>query len=235
MGYKETQCNGSTGYCWCVNGYGKVFWRSKKRGSVNCGVKSCARARANVLARRRPGFVGAYIPSCKPDGTYTTKQCHGSTGYCWCLNGKGKEIKGTRKRGRVNCGGKPVIPVKPVKPVIPVKPVNPTTLKIFFGKWNLVFPHMKFNLIFKPGKITLNGKTIKVFPSKNKRYPASQGWFIFIYKTWTYYIRRTRIGFVTFRMNSKGKIVKGTGVKPVTPVNPVKPGKKYTCAFKIGD
>ena len=70
---------------------------------------------------------------------------------------------------------------------------------------------MKFNLIFKPGKVTLNGMTINVTPSKNEKYPASQGWFIFIYKTWTYYIRKTKIGFVTFRMNKKGTIIKGTG------------------------
>merc|ERR1712072_206524 len=43
-----------------------------------------------------------------------------------------------------------------------------TTWKIFFGKWNIVFPHMKFNLIFKPGKVTLNGRKIKVVPSKSR-------------------------------------------------------------------
>merc|ERR1712072_148677 len=54
---------------------------------------SCAGVRANVLAGIRPGSVGAYIPSCKPDGTYKTTHCHGSTGFCWCVNSKGKEIK----------------------------------------------------------------------------------------------------------------------------------------------
>ena len=72
---------------------------------------------------------------------------------------------------------------------------------------------MQFNLVFKTGKVTLNGKTIKVVPSKNKKYPSTKGWFIFTYKTWTYYIRKTKLGFTTFRMNKQGKIVKGTGGK----------------------
>ena len=86
-------------------------------------------------------------------------------------------------------------------------------MKIFFGTWNMKFPKMQFNLVFKTGKVTLNGKTIKVVPSKNKKYPSTKGWFIFTYKTWTYYIRKTKLGFTTFRMNKQGKIVKGTGGK----------------------
>ena len=38
-------------------------------------------------------------------GNFAPKQCHGSTGYCWCVNVKtGKEIPHTRKRGSLNCG-----------------------------------------------------------------------------------------------------------------------------------
>ena len=46
-------------------------------------------------------LLGAFKPLCKADGSYEEEQCHGSTGYCWCVESKtGKEIPGTRRRGR---------------------------------------------------------------------------------------------------------------------------------------
>ena len=58
----------------------------------------------------------------------------------------------------------------------------------------------------KPGKVTLNGKKIKVVPAKKA------GWFTFTFKTFTYYIRITKTGFKTFRVSKKGKKVPGKGV-----------------------
>merc|ERR1712142_1262103 len=49
------------------------------------------------LERENRGVLGAFIPDCKDDGSYETKQCHGSTGYCWCVDESGNEIQGTRK------------------------------------------------------------------------------------------------------------------------------------------
>lgn len=52
-------------------------------------------------------LLGAYVPQCKEDGSYEKKQCHGSTGYCWCVDEQtGKEITGTKKgpgQGEVEC------------------------------------------------------------------------------------------------------------------------------------
>ena len=57
---------------------------------------------------QNPLLLGAFVPKCKSDGTYEEKQCHGSTGHCWCVDSSsGVEIKGTRKgpgKGRVTCG-----------------------------------------------------------------------------------------------------------------------------------
>ena len=39
---------------------------------------------------------GAFLPSCKEDGSFTDTQCH--EGYCWCVNKRGKEVVDTRKR-----------------------------------------------------------------------------------------------------------------------------------------
>lgn len=30
--------------------------------------------------------VGAYVPQCTAGGEYAARQCHGSTGYCWCVD-----------------------------------------------------------------------------------------------------------------------------------------------------
>ncbi len=53
-------------------------------------------------------LVGAYIPQCTPSGDYEPRQCHGSTGFCWCVNLDGEEIFGTRRGPgqEVVCDGK---------------------------------------------------------------------------------------------------------------------------------
>lgn len=40
--------------------------------------------------------VGQFIPQCDEHGNYVPTQCHGSTGYCWCVDRDGNEIDGTR-------------------------------------------------------------------------------------------------------------------------------------------
>ena len=64
----------------------------------------CENARTNAI----PGMVGGFVPSCKSDGSFEEKQCHGSTGYCWCVDQiSGAEITGSRKGpgdGPVTCG-----------------------------------------------------------------------------------------------------------------------------------
>ena len=51
------------------------------------------------------GLLGAFKPRCTKEGQFEKKQCHRSTGFCWCVNPEtGKEISGTRKRGEVICG-----------------------------------------------------------------------------------------------------------------------------------
>ncbi|GFS33298.1 putative neurotoxin LTDF S-18, partial [Trichonephila inaurata madagascariensis] len=50
----------------------------------------------------KTGLVGNFIPTCNEDGTYARKQCHGSTGYCWCADENGNKISDPA-RGGVNC------------------------------------------------------------------------------------------------------------------------------------
>ena len=51
-----------------------------------------------MIEGRRGGRVGGYTPECRDNGDYLKKQCHGSTGYCWCVEETtGKELLDTRK------------------------------------------------------------------------------------------------------------------------------------------
>jgi hypothetical protein len=34
-------------------------------------------------------LVGAYVPQCAPDCSWRPRQCHGSTGFCWCVDTDG--------------------------------------------------------------------------------------------------------------------------------------------------
>lgn len=69
--------------------------------------QSKCQAERNTASNRGP-LVGVFVPKCKNDGSYEERQCHGSTGYCWCVNEiTGEEIAGTKqRRGQyVNCSG----------------------------------------------------------------------------------------------------------------------------------
>ena len=64
-------------------------------------VKTCAERIASSKAANGRLLRGAFTPQCEETGEYKNKQCHGSTGYCWCVDTKnGKEIQGTRKNVR---------------------------------------------------------------------------------------------------------------------------------------
>ncbi|XP_072050388.1 uncharacterized protein [Amphiura filiformis] len=65
------------------------------RGS--CEAKPSKLTKCQTERREAGGLLGAYIPSCTEAGEYEIKQCHGSTGYCWCVNAIGEEREGTRR------------------------------------------------------------------------------------------------------------------------------------------
>ncbi|CAM4587553.1 unnamed protein product [Lepidochelys olivacea] len=52
-------------------------------------------------------YPGRFRPQCDEHGDYLPKQCHASTGYCWCVYKNGTKIEGTDTRGKLDC---PVTP-----------------------------------------------------------------------------------------------------------------------------
>uniref|UniRef100_A0A4W6BYD2 Thyroglobulin type-1 domain-containing protein n=1 Tax=Lates calcarifer TaxID=8187 RepID=A0A4W6BYD2_LATCA len=106
--YVPQQCHSSTGYCWCVDSRGQ-----ERRGtrtppgtpSVDCDRPGetrpkthCEHHRDSVQTTSPEGYplLGAYVPQCDDNGQYVPQQCHSSTGYCWCVDSRGQERRGTR-------------------------------------------------------------------------------------------------------------------------------------------
>ncbi|XP_028427411.1 nidogen-2 isoform X6 [Perca flavescens] len=107
--YTSLQCHGSTGYCWCVDGYGQERDGTRTPPGTtptDCGKPDeperpkthCEHHRDRVQTTSPDGYpvVGAYVPQCDANGQYRSLQCHGSTGRCWCVDGRGQERAGTR-------------------------------------------------------------------------------------------------------------------------------------------
>uniref|UniRef100_A0A8C3JGU4 Thyroglobulin n=1 Tax=Calidris pygmaea TaxID=425635 RepID=A0A8C3JGU4_9CHAR len=44
-------------------------------------------------------YQHAYVPSCDADGSYRSVQCQ-QGGQCWCVDTKGQEVQGTKRRGQ---------------------------------------------------------------------------------------------------------------------------------------
>ncbi|XP_062417347.1 nidogen-2 isoform X2 [Pungitius pungitius] len=127
--YTSLQCHGSTGHCWCVDSTGQE--RAGTRTPPGSPPKDCDKPdeperpkthcehhRDSVETTSPEGYpiVGAYVPQCDDNGQYTPRQCHSSTGHCWCVDGRGQERAGTRtppRRPSVDCD-RPV-PVAPTE------------------------------------------------------------------------------------------------------------------------
>lgn len=98
--FSPLQCHSSTGHCWCADQQGSEINGTRGRpgpSSADCQAKrqasdgqtTCASARALAMARARPG---AFVPQCEQDGSYKPRQCHASTGTCWCADSHGHKL-----------------------------------------------------------------------------------------------------------------------------------------------
>ncbi|XP_037688644.1 nidogen-2 isoform X2 [Choloepus didactylus] len=60
------------------------------------GLKPCEYQQRHVQAQT--AFPGSqpHIPQCNEHGNFLPLQCHGSTGFCWCVDPDGHEVPGTR-------------------------------------------------------------------------------------------------------------------------------------------
>lgn len=69
----------------------------------------------------------------------------------------------------------------------------------FKGSWRLQFPGINSKITFKSGKVVVGrGRPIITRGSRNRKYPFSQGWITFEHKGWTYYLKSTPKGKISF-------------------------------------
>jgi len=109
--YKQKQCHASTGDCWCVDPVtGAEIPGTRKglgEGDVDCSGTKLTKCLTEKASAMESDKFGVFIPECTKDGLYKQKQCHASTGNCWCVDPvTGVEIPGTRKglgEGDVDC------------------------------------------------------------------------------------------------------------------------------------
>jgi len=87
-----------------VDEYGFEVKGSRIKGRPSCGKEPpCKKERDKILASFPKPPPGMIIPQCREDGGYQASQCHGSTGFCWCVDEYGNELTDTRIRGPINC------------------------------------------------------------------------------------------------------------------------------------
>uniref|UniRef100_A0A7N6FEM8 Nidogen 2a (osteonidogen) n=1 Tax=Anabas testudineus TaxID=64144 RepID=A0A7N6FEM8_ANATE len=130
--YRPLQCHGSTGHCWCVDSRGQE--RAGTRTAPGAPPKDCDEPdepvlrpktycelhRDSVQTTTPEGYPidGVFVPQCGAEGQYAPQQCHGSTGYCWCVDSRGQEKPGTRTppgTPSVDCyrTGETALPIRP--------------------------------------------------------------------------------------------------------------------------
>lgn len=105
--YKQIQCHESTGFCWCVDNYGHEILGTRITGTPTClsrrNLTVCQRDRMRGLGWNGRLIYGLFMPRCRMDGSFEPIQCQESTSQCWCVDGMGNELQGTRKSGRASC------------------------------------------------------------------------------------------------------------------------------------
>ncbi|XP_002734929.1 uncharacterized protein LOC100329048, partial [Saccoglossus kowalevskii] len=100
--FTPIQCQGAD--CWCVNENGDEIIgtrRGPEDARPDCQDEQpddtpCRRQYIEAIADSE-FIVGLFIPQCTQSGEFESTQCHGSTGYCWCVTDNGEEIPNTRR------------------------------------------------------------------------------------------------------------------------------------------
>ncbi|XP_068110862.1 nidogen-2 [Hyperolius riggenbachi] len=139
--YVPLQCHGSTGHCWCVDKDGNEIAGTRLppgQGVPQCSTPvpeptqrpqtMCERWKQSLLDHYGGSpSVEHYIPQCDAYGQFTPLQCHGNSGYCWCVDKDGREIEGSRTQPGMTPACLPSVAPPTVRPTPRPDVVAPTT------------------------------------------------------------------------------------------------------------
>ncbi|KAG8449223.1 hypothetical protein GDO86_016043 [Hymenochirus boettgeri] len=140
--YVPLQCHGSTGYCWCVNKIGEEISGTRTppgRPAPQCGVPEPTERPQTVCERWKQSLIEHYggkpsgenyVPQCDVYGDFSPLQCHGNSGYCWCVDKEGREIEGSRTQPGMTPACIPTVAPPTVHPT-PRPDVTPPTTGTF--------------------------------------------------------------------------------------------------------
>ncbi|XP_027538351.1 HLA class II histocompatibility antigen gamma chain isoform X2 [Neopelma chrysocephalum] len=101
MAHTDLKSMESWMYNWLLFEMAKNPKSEENKGIPATKVQTKCQAEANF------GGVhpGQFRPQCDENGDYLPKQCHFSTGFCWCCYKNGTKIEGTATRGKLDCSG----------------------------------------------------------------------------------------------------------------------------------
>uniref|UniRef100_A0A8D0Y467 Nidogen-2 n=1 Tax=Sus scrofa TaxID=9823 RepID=A0A8D0Y467_PIG len=80
--------------CHCQTGYHGDGFQCTPDPAL--GLKPCEHQQREAQAQRTHPGARLHIPQCDEQGHFLPLQCHGSTGFCWCVDSNGQEVPGTR-------------------------------------------------------------------------------------------------------------------------------------------
>ena len=78
--WRMMQCK--AGGCYCVDVSTGITLADN---ASECGY-NCSEISAGLRNVTSTPLIGQYIPQCTAEGAFTSRQCHGSTGKCWCVD-----------------------------------------------------------------------------------------------------------------------------------------------------
>ncbi|KAI1895278.1 hypothetical protein AGOR_G00104650 [Albula goreensis] len=128
--YRQLQCHGSTGHCWCVDSRGQE--RAGTRTPPGTPPTNCDRPVAptqrpeTVCERWRASLIEhyggqpathQYMPQCDSQGQFSPLQCYGDSSYCWCVDKDGREVPGTRSHDVVKPACIPTVAPPTMRPL----------------------------------------------------------------------------------------------------------------------
>uniref|UniRef100_A0A5F9DJC5 Uncharacterized protein n=1 Tax=Oryctolagus cuniculus TaxID=9986 RepID=A0A5F9DJC5_RABIT len=157
---QRAQCvytGGSSYTCSCLPGFSGDGRACQELEKTRCQLeREHILGAAGAADAQRPRPPGLFVPECDEHGHYSPTQCHGSTGYCWCVDRDGREVEGTRTRP----GMRPPC-LSTVAPPIHQRPLVPTAV--------IPLPpgtHLLFAQTGKIENVPLDGNTMKKTEAK---------------------------------------------------------------------